>query len=309
MTDGILLREAQADFLLRKYSCLIIDEAHERSLNTDLLIGKCSKVVLHELYWVKSPSQAMASSDVGRKLFNSPNRHSLMEYSWFNSNYKQVNTDILPFNTCTWVWACVHFLRMSLSILLIHLSLSRWRSTWFWYNRNGKTQNSNIDKHRDSSALNWVHREKLYHSKKAQVIDRHDFRHHVCLDINKPNSIWPWDKTPVFALELKWVAHEFSFCKSIENHYDVVTMKSLVLCREKPSVCMTWSEFNVSKVWCMKHIMHRESNQYSNCNYTSSKTIINDSNKILALTLQVCFQGLSPWEEQWQDKEKQLHSN
>lgn len=40
MTDGILLREAQADFLLRKFSCLIIDEAHERSLNTDLLIGK-----------------------------------------------------------------------------------------------------------------------------------------------------------------------------------------------------------------------------------------------------------------------------
>lgn len=40
MTDGILLREAQSDFLLRKYSCLIIDEAHERSLNTDLLIGK-----------------------------------------------------------------------------------------------------------------------------------------------------------------------------------------------------------------------------------------------------------------------------
>lgn len=40
MTDGILLREAQADFLLRKYSCLIIDEAHERSLNTDLLIGR-----------------------------------------------------------------------------------------------------------------------------------------------------------------------------------------------------------------------------------------------------------------------------
>jgi ATP-dependent helicase HrpA len=39
MTDGILLAEIQSDPLLRKYDTLIIDEAHERSLNIDFLLG------------------------------------------------------------------------------------------------------------------------------------------------------------------------------------------------------------------------------------------------------------------------------
>ncbi len=39
MTDGILLAETQADPLLRAYDTLIIDEAHERSLNIDFLLG------------------------------------------------------------------------------------------------------------------------------------------------------------------------------------------------------------------------------------------------------------------------------
>jgi len=39
MTDGILLAETQSDPLLRRYDTLIIDEAHERSLNIDFLLG------------------------------------------------------------------------------------------------------------------------------------------------------------------------------------------------------------------------------------------------------------------------------
>jgi ATP-dependent helicase HrpA len=39
MTDGILLAEIQHDRLLRQYDTLIIDEAHERSLNIDFLLG------------------------------------------------------------------------------------------------------------------------------------------------------------------------------------------------------------------------------------------------------------------------------
>ena len=39
MTDGILLAETQTDPLLKRYDTLIIDEAHERSLNIDFLLG------------------------------------------------------------------------------------------------------------------------------------------------------------------------------------------------------------------------------------------------------------------------------
>lgn len=45
MTDGVLLREVAQDIALRKYSAIVIDEAHERTVNTDILIGMLSRVV------------------------------------------------------------------------------------------------------------------------------------------------------------------------------------------------------------------------------------------------------------------------
>jgi ATP-dependent RNA helicase DHX37/DHR1 len=57
MTDGVLLREVAQDIALRKYSAIIIDEAHERSVNTDILIGMLSRVVkLREEMTAEDPS-------------------------------------------------------------------------------------------------------------------------------------------------------------------------------------------------------------------------------------------------------------
>jgi ATP-dependent helicase HrpA len=45
MTDGILLAEIQQDRLLRRYDTLIIDEAHERSLNVDFILGYLKRLL------------------------------------------------------------------------------------------------------------------------------------------------------------------------------------------------------------------------------------------------------------------------
>lgn len=45
MTDGILLNEMMSDFLLNEYSVIILDEIHERKINTDILLGLLSRIV------------------------------------------------------------------------------------------------------------------------------------------------------------------------------------------------------------------------------------------------------------------------
>ena len=70
MTDGILLQELKADRLLSKYSIIMVDEAHERSLNIDFILGLLKQVLIERSDFKVIISSATINAEVFSNYFD-----------------------------------------------------------------------------------------------------------------------------------------------------------------------------------------------------------------------------------------------
>lgn len=86
LTDGMLIREMMADPLLSRYSVVMVDEAHERSINTDILLGLLKKIQLRRKDLRLIISSATVDASEFQKFFND-NRETLKserKSNWIN---------------------------------------------------------------------------------------------------------------------------------------------------------------------------------------------------------------------------------
>lgn len=70
VTEGVLLREIATDFMLTKYSVVILDEVHERSSNIDILMGLLGKIVRARLETTNPLRLILMSATLNTALFS-----------------------------------------------------------------------------------------------------------------------------------------------------------------------------------------------------------------------------------------------
>ncbi len=103
MTDGILLAETQTDPLLKAYDTIIIDEAHERSLNIDFLLGYLKQLLPRRPDLKIIITSATIDADRFARHFGTPEKPApVIEVSGrlyaVEVRYRPVDRDVVPMN-------------------------------------------------------------------------------------------------------------------------------------------------------------------------------------------------------------------
>ncbi|MEZ4528675.1 MAG: hypothetical protein R2941_22405 [Desulfobacterales bacterium] len=94
MTDGILLAEAQGDGRLREYDTIIVDEAHERSLNIDFVLG-ILKTLIHRRRDLKLIiTSATIDTEKFSKAFDAPIIEVSARYKWWRCGIRRLKANL-----------------------------------------------------------------------------------------------------------------------------------------------------------------------------------------------------------------------
>lgn len=95
MTDGMLLREFLTEPDLAAYSAMIIDEAHERTLSTDVLFGLLKDIARFRPDLKLLISSATLDAEKFSEYFDDAPIFYGMCISWFQANVRRIDRSII----------------------------------------------------------------------------------------------------------------------------------------------------------------------------------------------------------------------
>lgn len=126
ITDGMLLKEYASDNLLKKYSCILLDEVHERSISNDILMWCLRRVQIERNETRRKLKLVLMSATMElqplKSYFNAPAYY--IPGRWFNVEVSSRSTLEPTISFSSSITRQLNLIKMSILIMLYTLSFN-----------------------------------------------------------------------------------------------------------------------------------------------------------------------------------------